>query len=63
MVGSREKLGTKIYQQLSNTTKSEKIIKETQGDAFKMRSLQNNQSLPRKSSLLTLTPILIKGIL
>jgi len=43
----------------------EKIIKETQGDAFKNEivALQNDQSLPRKSSLLTLTPILIEGIL
>ena len=46
-------------------TTEEKIINETQRNAFEdeIRALENNQPLPRRSSLLPLTPVMIKGTL
>ena len=48
-----------------NCKRHEKIIKEAQGNAFKAEicALENNQPLPRRSSLLPLTPVMIKGTL
>ena len=46
-------------------TTEEKIIKEAQRNAFEaeIRALENNQPLPRRSSLLPLTPVMIEGTL